>query len=343
VPSGLSLALKLNIYGQALETPFDVFAGLARQAEETGFGGIFVVDHLYLPPDRYRAYTWSDPAKPYFLDAWSVLAAIAAITHRVRIGPQVSPLTFRHPSLLARAATTVDLISNGRLVLQLGTGWHREEHTSFGLEYDDAIATRVERLTEGIEVIRGLMGAPGPFSYAGKHFQLTDAPFWPKPVQRPAVPIWLGGSTPKSQRVVAEHGDGWTPAMPQGSGMGATQYAAALASIRTRALEHGRDPDALEFGIVVTTAIAEDRDRAADLASVLQRRADYAELSLDELADQGALVWGTPDDCFEALRPYVEAGARTLTLNFVPFGDASSARRGMELYAAKVLPRLAEL
>lgn len=343
MPDGLSLALKLNIYGQALETPFDVFRGLARHAEDVGFGGVYVVDHMYLPPDRYGAYTWSDPNKPYFLDAWSVLAAIGAVTSRVRIGPQVSPLTFRHPSLLARAATTVDLISNGRLVLQLGTGWHREEHDAYGLPYSDAIEERVERLVEGIAVIRGLMTAPGNFSFSGTHFTLTDAPFWPKPVQKPTPPIWLGGSTRKTQTLVAEVADGWTPAMPQGAGMGVDRYRTAVELIRRLAVEAGRDPTVLEFGLVVTTAIHETREGAAELAEVLRRRADYKDVDLDVLAAQGALVWGTPVDCVEALRGYVEAGARSLTLNFVPFGDADSARRGMELYAAKVLPRLAEL
>jgi probable F420-dependent oxidoreductase len=343
MPDGVTLALKLNIYGQALATPFDVFAGLAREAEEAGFGGIYVVDHLYLPPDRYGAYTWSDPDKPYFLDAWATLAAIAATTHRVRIGPQVSPLTFRHPSILARTATTVDLISNGRLVLQLGTGWHREEHDNFGLWYDDAIEQRVDRLIEGIAVIRGLMTSPGPFSYEGRHFTLSDAPFWPKPVQKPTPPIWLGGSTKRTQTLVAELADGWSPAMPQGAGMGVERYRAAVESIRRRADELGRDAAAIEFGIVVTTSVHETRDGAAEAAQVLFRRSDYGAVTLDDLAAQGALVWGTPADCFEVLKDYVHAGATSLTLNFVPFGDAGAARRGIDLYSSKVLPRLAEL
>jgi probable F420-dependent oxidoreductase len=343
MPEGVNLALKLNIYGQALETPFDVFAGLAREAEETGFSGIYVVDHMFLPPERYGAYTWWDPYKPYFLDAWTTLAALAAQTRRVRLGPQVSPLTFRHPSLLARAATTVDLISNGRLVLQLGAGWHKEEHDAFGLEFADVIEERVERLIEGVEVIRGLWTAPGPYSFEGRHFHLSEAPFWPKPVQRPTPPIWFGGSTRRTQQLVAETGDGWTPAMPQGAGMGVDRYRAAVAMIRERARELGRDDSKLEFGLVVTTAVHEDRARAMELAEVLRRRGDYKDLSYDEMAAKGTLVLGSPDDCFEALRGYVEAGARTLTMNFVPFGDPSAARRGMELYAAKVLPRLAEL
>jgi hypothetical protein len=94
---------------------------------------------------------------------------------------------------------------------------------------------------------------------------------------------------------------------------------------------------------VVTTSIHETREGAAEAAQVLFRRPDYAGVTLDDLAAQGALVWGTPADCFEVLKEYVLAGARSLTLNFVPFGDASAARRGIDLYASRVLPRLAEL
>lgn len=343
MPERLSLSLKLNIYGHPVETPFDVFAGLAADAEAIGFAGVYMVDHLYLPPDRYAAYSVSDPSKPYFLDVWTVIPALAALTKRVRLGPQVSPLTFRHPALLARAAATADLISNGRLVLQLGTGWHREEHDAFGLDFPGAIEDRVERLIEGVHIIRGLMRAESPYSFEGKHFTLRDAPFWPKPVQRPAPPIWFGGSTRRTQTLVAEIGDGWSPAMPQGSGMPVERYAHALDFIRRSATTAGRDPDKLEFGVVATTAIHETREGAAALAEVLRGREDYRSQSFDELAAQGALVWGTPEDCFKTLRGYVEAGARSITLNFVPFADPSASRRGMELYAAKVLPYLAEL
>ena len=96
-------ALKLNIYGQEADTPFDLFVELARCAEDAGFDGAYVVDHLFLPAERYVGYTWSDPERPFFLDAWSTIAALAQATSRIRLGPQVSPITFRHPSLLAKA------------------------------------------------------------------------------------------------------------------------------------------------------------------------------------------------------------------------------------------------
>ena len=336
----ISLALKLNIYGARLGTPWEFFSALAREAEDQGYDGVYVVDHLYLPTERYSAYTWTDPTRPYFLDAWSVLAALGAVTRRIRIGPQVSPLTFRHPALLAKAAATVDLISNGRLTLQLGTGWHREEHTTYGLEFPEAISDRVGRLREGVAILRGLFETDGPYSFDGEHFTIDSAPFWPKPVQRPGPPIWFGGSTRASQRLVGQIGDGWSPAMPQGGGMGVAEYATALEFIRRTAAEKERDPDAITAGLLVTTAIHETREGAAEIAEVLRRRGDYAGISLEELASRGAIVWGTPDDCRAAIQAYLDVGVRHVTLNFVPFGDGGAARRGMELYASRVAPRL---
>ena len=93
-------SFKLNIYGHPPETPFDVFVHLAQHAEAVGFHAVYVVDHMYLPANRYAGYTWTDPDRPFFLEAWTVLAALAQATKRVMLGPQVSPVTFRHPSML---------------------------------------------------------------------------------------------------------------------------------------------------------------------------------------------------------------------------------------------------
>ncbi len=336
----VTLALKLNIYGQPLGTPFDVFTRLARHAESAGFEAAYVVDHLYLPAERYAGYTWADPQKPYFLDAWTVLAALGQATHRIRLGTQVSPLTFRHPSHLAKMGATVDLISNGRLVMQLGTGWHKDEHKAYGFPFEEGFAPRFAALREGIEIIRGLWTAQEPFTYEGRHFQVRDAPFWPKPVQQPSPPIWLGGGGKKVRGLIGELGDGWSPAMSLAEGVGPRAYAEAITEIRSVAAEHGRDPSKITAALLCTTAVHEDRDKAAELASVLHRREDYASMSLEEMRDRGILIWGTPDDCRRALEGYIAVGVRHFTLNFVPFADADAAVRGMDLYASKVLPRL---
>jgi len=336
----VKLVLKLNIYGQPPETRFDDFVDLARHAEDLGFDGVSVVDHLYLPPERMLGYSTAPPDRPWFLDAWTAISALAASTSRIRIGPQVSPLTFRHPALVARMGATVDLISDGRLLLQLGAGWHREEHETYGFPFPDDLAVRMDALREGVDVIRGLWTSEQPFSYKGEHYTIDGAAFWPKPVQQPHPPIWFGGTSRRVRKLVAAVGDGWSPAMSQSSGVAHDDYGRRLAEIRTWAGEQGRDPDAITAGLLVTTSVADDRATALEPTAILRRRPDYADLSPEEMTRRGILLWGTPDDCVRALEPYVEAGVRYFTLNFIPFGDMTAARRGMELYASQVLDRL---
>ena len=339
MPEPIRYALKLNIYGQELDTPFDLFVTLAREAESAGFDGAFVVDHLFLPPERYIGYTWTDVEKPYFLDAWAVLPALAQATTTIRLGPQVSPITFRHPSLLAKAGMTVDRISNGRLIMQLGTGWHEEEHVAYGVPWDPDIRRRADALEEATRVIRGLWTTDGPFSFEGSHYTLRDAPFWPKPVQDPAPQIWLGGASRRARRMAAAVGDGWSPAMPHG-GVGPSVYAQGLGEIRRWASEAGRDPAEIEAGLLITLAIGRTREKAAERASVLGRRPDYAGMSLEEMAAKGAVVWGDPEECLRGIEGYVGAGVRYFTFNFVPFGSPDAARQGIELVAEHVAPRL---
>jgi probable F420-dependent oxidoreductase len=332
-------ALKLNIYGQELDTPFDLFVSLARDAEAAGFDGAFVVDHLFLPPERYVGYTWSDVEKPYFLDAWSVLPALAQATTKLRLGPQVSPITFRHPSLLAKAGMTLDRISNGRLIMQLGTGWHEEEHRAYGVPWEPDITRRADALEEATRVVRGLWTSDAPFSFEGSHYTLREAPFWPKPVQQPAPPIWFGGASRRARRMAAAVGDGWSPAMPHG-GVGPSVYGEGLAEIHRWAEEAGRDPSSIEAGLLITLAIGRTRDEAAERASVLSRRPDYAGLTLEEMVGKGSVIWGDPDDCLRGIEGYVGAGVRYFTFNFVPFGSPDAAREGIELVAKHIVPRL---
>ena len=335
-------SFKLNIYGQPPDTPFDVYLHLARHAEAVGFHAVYVVDHMYLPANRYAGYTWTDPERPEFLEAWTVLAALAQATNRVKLGTQVSPTTFRHPSMLAKMGMTIDRISNGRLIMQLGTGWHKEEHEAYGFPYPERFNTRLGMLEEAVEIIDGLWTTDGPYSFDGEHYQLREAPFWPKPVQTPRPPIWFGGMGRKVRPLIGRHGNGWAPAMAhvEGVGVAIAGYAEGLAEIRDLAKANGRDPSKITPALAYVTSIHEDRSRAGEAAAVLRRRSDYADLSLDEMRDRAILMWGTPDDCLRAIEPYVEAGVREFTLNFVPFADIDSAIRGMELYASKVLPHL---
>ncbi|MFQ5861064.1 MAG: LLM class flavin-dependent oxidoreductase [Dehalococcoidia bacterium] len=336
-------ALKLNMYGHPPDTPFQVFQRLAQQAEAVGFDGVYSVDHLFLPRKFLLGLSYADPDVPSFPDCWTGLAALAAVTNRVRLGPQVTPVSMRHPVFIAKMGATLDHISNGRFVLQMGTGWHQEEHTSYGLPYDERFSVRHERMMEGVEVIKRLWTEEQRVSYQGRYFTLDGAPFWPKPVQRPHPPIWFGGMGKKAREAVARHGDAWTPALPHFQGMGSDLYTEGLREVRALAQEHGRDPDAILPAALFATVIHQDRSKAVELAQVLRRREDWASYSLEEMERMGMVIYGTPDDCARSVERYIQAGVRYFTFTFVPITDVEAAMRGMELYASQVLPRFASV
>jgi len=165
--------------------------------EALGFDSIWDSDHFFQP-------SWS--AEPNF-EAWTVLAALAASTKRIRIGVLVSSNTFRHPALLAKQAVTVDHISHGRLDLGLGAGWFEAEHAMFGIPFPDA-AERVGRFREAVEIVDQLL-RNDETTYEGQYYQVRQARFRPRPIQQPRPPLTLGGHKPRMLRVVAKYADVW--------------------------------------------------------------------------------------------------------------------------------------
>jgi alkanesulfonate monooxygenase SsuD/methylene tetrahydromethanopterin reductase-like flavin-dependent oxidoreductase (luciferase family) len=168
-----------------------------RLFESLGFDSAWDCDHLVQP---------SRPDGPYF-EAWTLLAALAAVTQRIRIGVLVSCNTFRHPSLLAREALTVDHVSNGRLDFGLGAGWYKPEHAMFGIDFPPA-AELVGRFREAVELTDRLL-RNDTSNYSGNFYQLHDAPLRPRPMQQPRPPFVLAAHKPKMLRIVAEYADTW--------------------------------------------------------------------------------------------------------------------------------------
>lgn len=170
-----------------------------READALGFDGAFVFDH-FMP-------IFSDPNGPCF-EGWTLLAALAAQTERLRVGVLVTGNTYRHPAVLAKCAVTVDHATGGRLILGIGAGWFEREHTAYGLPFYTT-AERARRLGEAVEILKSLFTRERT-TYAGKYYTLTDAPFEPKSVQRPHPPILVGGMGPKLvQPVAARHAQIW--------------------------------------------------------------------------------------------------------------------------------------
>src|ERR1700676_703002 len=160
-----------------------VLADLAHQAEESGWDGFFIWDHIQV--------SWPDAVG----DPTVQLAAIAIATKRIKFGPMVTPLPRRHPWKLAREAAALDHLSGGRLILGIGLGgdWFGEL-SAFGYPVDDV--ERAEILDDGLAIVTGLLSGE-PFSFAGKHYTIKPTQFLPKPIQSPHIPIWIAGTWPR--------------------------------------------------------------------------------------------------------------------------------------------------
>jgi F420-dependent oxidoreductase-like protein len=179
-----------NLSWQTLVERWQLFDSL-------GFDSAWDCDHFIQP---------SRPTGPY-LEGWTLLAGLAAVTKRIRVGVLVSSNTFRHPALLAKEAVTLDHISNGRLDIGLGAGWYEPEHPAFGLDFPSP-AERVARFGEAVELIDTWL-RNDVSSYAGTFYQLKEATNRPKPVQQPRPPFVLAGHKPKMLRIAARYADTW--------------------------------------------------------------------------------------------------------------------------------------
>ncbi len=170
-----------------------------RWAEETGFDGAWIFDH-------FKAL-YGDPDGPC-LEAWTLLAALGASTSRIRLGPLVTGITYRHPSMLATEVVTADHVSEGRIELAVGAAWNEREHRELGIDFPGP-AERVHRLEEAIQVMDLLMTSDDA-SFDGRFYRLDHASYNPKPVQQPRPPLWIGGGGEKLMLpLVARRADVW--------------------------------------------------------------------------------------------------------------------------------------
>jgi alkanesulfonate monooxygenase SsuD/methylene tetrahydromethanopterin reductase-like flavin-dependent oxidoreductase (luciferase family) len=221
---------------QAARSWDDILAGFLL-AEHLGFDHGWLVDHL--------VDTDSTPESPC-LEAWTLLAAIAARTSRIRLGVLVTSNTFRHPAVLLKQAVTVDHISRGRLILGLGTGWNVDEHRRYGIPLPPP-GDRVDRLEEAVEVIDQLQ-RNARTTIDGAHYQLDDAPLSPPPIQQPRIPLLIAAHRPRMLRLAARYADQWDtfPAIPGASTDGVTLTVPEQAALLDEAcLAVGRDPGSI--------------------------------------------------------------------------------------------------
>ena len=271
---------------------------LAAACEEHGIPSLFRSDH-------YQNLDGQHPERGS-LDAWGTIIALSALTTELRLGTMVTPTSFRHPSVLAKLVVTADHVSDGRIDIGLGAGWHQREHDAYGFPFL-AAAERVDVLEEQLQILMGHWGQD-EFSFTGEHYALVGLNAQPKPVQRPRPPLIMGGNAgPRSAALAARFADEYNTPFPSLEHV--QRRKAAIDQACERA---GREP--IPFSIMAGAILG------ADAGEVEQRARRVAEATGQ---DPGALLrdpppgWivGTLEQAAEQLAPIREAGVSRVMCN----------------------------
>jgi alkanesulfonate monooxygenase SsuD/methylene tetrahydromethanopterin reductase-like flavin-dependent oxidoreductase (luciferase family) len=293
---------------------------LAEDAERLGFAALFTSDHY--------GSAFGLPGRAA-LDAWTVLAAIATRTRRIGLGTLVSPVTFRHPSVLARMALTVDQISGGRISVGLGAGWNEGEHAAFGFPFP-ALGVRMTMLEEQTAVVRGLLDGDA-VTVAGAHYSLAGGTQHPATVQR-RVPIILGGAAgPRAARLAAAHADEYDLVF-----VAPDEARAARRRLDAACEAVGRDPATLPMTLmtrcVVGTDEAEYRRRLASV-SVISGEGPPA------IGEEETWIAGTVDQALTRAAAFRDAGVTAVYLQHLDHAD----RDQLELVGTALVPVLEQM
>lgn len=296
----------------------------ARAAERLGFEAIFTSDH-YLSVMGHRDRDRGSS------DAWTLVAALAASTDVIRLGTLVSPVTFRLPAVLAKAAVTVDRVSDGRVEIGMGAGWWEEEHRTHGFPFPDA-PTRFDMLAEQLEIVHGLLTEPR-FSFQGKHHRIDDVLFAPKGVQTPHPPIVVGGNGgPRIAELVSRWADEFNTVGPSPE-----QARERIGRVRDRLDADGRAQDTLTTSVMTWCYVGETERDALRVIERARSRAMRAARFDDELEELRAhCVVGSVDQAVERLNEYGAAGVERIMLNHELFDDLEM----LEVLAERVFPQV---
>lgn len=304
--------VEFGIYLPQVAFRWDQIRDRVRWMDELGFHSVWFMDHLY-PPMM--------PAVPSF-EAWTLATAVLTATERLRCGHMVLCNGFRHPALLGKMATSLDVISGGRLDLGIGSGSVELEHHEAGIGWGP-FAERTARLGESLEILARMFTGE-PTTFEGEHYRLRDLPNLPPPVQSPRPPIHVGGSGARTLELVARHADVWNcPTYALG------ELDAKLDELRAACGRAGRDPSSIRLSTEAVLALAPDDAAVPDARALAERRFGGAGYGLEA----GGYV-GTPETIVERVRENVERG---ITL-FVFFTHDRGSRETLELFAERVMP-----
>ncbi len=282
---------------------FEDVLAIALDAERAGFTRLWVSDHLFLDPNAVNTDC---------LETWTLLAALAVRTERIRIGPMVTAQSYRNPALLAKIAAGVDVMSKGRLDFGLGAGWKEVEYRAYGYEFPDA-PTRVTQMIETLEICTR-MWKDDRATYHGKHYRIDDALCSPKPMQKP-LPIWIGGSKPRVMRAAAKYAHAFNITV---SASAPGELPDRLRDLDDACRAEKRDPTTLLRSAFLIACVGKARAEAESRLDVLAARSKTDRAGFLKL--RPGLVFGTAEDAVEKLRSYADKGIAHANIMFQPYG-----------------------
>ncbi len=290
----------------------DVLCRLALRVEELGFDSLWVSDHVVLPVHLESRYPYSSrggfAVRPEedLLEPLTTLTFLAGMTQRVRLGISVLILPYRHPVLNAKMLTTLDILSGGRIIAGVGVGWMKEEFQALDADYEH----RGEVTDEHIEIFKALCTQEEP-AFDGKHYQVKGIKFFPKPIQKPYPPIWVGGTTHRAIRRAATLGDGWHVVR-----MRPPELAQGREEVLRLRHQHGLSGDGFQVSIRTTLEVTDT-----------------------PLGEGRTPLTGTVQQVLKDLGQYQEAGADYIVLG--PRGRSfEQVVQSVERFAGEVVPKL---
>lgn len=308
----MKIGVFLPISGRA--TGPDTLMEAAQSAEAQGFDSIWSADRVVTPWQINTPYPYSEnhefivpPDRP-FLDSLTCLAFLAGCTQKITLGISVLVLPYRHPLYWTRVAASIERLSKGRLIMGVGVGWMEEEFAALGVPFKD----RGKMTDEQLQITTKLWNEEH-ISFHGQFYDFQDLAFYPKPIQQPRIPIWVGGEGIAAQRRTAKYGDAWFPYFVQ---ITPDELRNGYNTVQRLAIEAGRDPSQIQLTCCRPI-----------------------EVTQEPVTQDERVLRGSPEQLRDALQAYREIGVDHLALQFMaPRWPERSAQ--IERFAQEVMPAL---
>jgi F420-dependent oxidoreductase-like protein len=299
---------------------YEAMTRVGKEAERLGFDSIWLYDHFHTVPTPELEATF---------ECWISTAALARDTSNIRIGQMVSCNSYRNPALLAKMASTVDVLSHGRLDFGIGAGWYEHEYLAYGYPYPDA-PERLRMLGEALQIFHAMWKEPYA-TFEGKYYQVKSAINEPKGVQQPHIPIWVGGGGEKvTLKLVARYADACNV-----GGTSPENYRHKFEVLRQHCENEGRDYDSIIKSAEVTLnllAPGQDPEEATRAVRERSGKASNREITLEEYS-RGNFV-GSPQQCVDLLGTLVDAGVDY----FIAYMPDMVHLESLQMLAEEVLP-----